>query len=109
MALSEKEVDLLLQFQRAKFEFDVRCSECVQTDKSRAAYEASKEGLNTITDPKVAELVRKMNQEWLTVVTPTSVSTDVARGEEIMFAEKELYELTYEYGDTSPNASAWKH
>jgi hypothetical protein len=101
MALSEKEVDLLLQFQRAKFEFDVRCSECVQTDKSRAAYEASKEGLNTITDPKVGELVRKMNQ-------PISVSTDAARAKEIIFAEKELYELTYKYGDTSPNASAWK-
>jgi hypothetical protein len=108
MALSEKEIALLLEFQRAKFEFDARTSGGVQTDESRAAYESAKKNLKAVTNPEIAELVRKMSQEWLTVVTPTSVSMDVARAEEIVFAEKELFELTYKYGDVFPNVNDLK-
>lgn len=114
MALSEKEIGLLLQFQSAKFEYDIRSSEGVLTEKSREAYASAKENLKTITDPHVAKLVRKMNQPWLVReekdATGKVISRDhdPARSDEIMLAEKELYELTYKYGDTSPSASDLK-
>jgi hypothetical protein len=49
-----------------------------------------------------------MSQEWLKVVTATSCSTDVERAKDIIFAEKELYELTFQFGDNIPSASDLK-
>jgi hypothetical protein len=100
--VTDAEKQILLDFQRAKYAFNA----FPEVDKARATYIEETENLKKITDPVIAELVRRMFQEWLKDVTPDSCSTNVARGEDIMLAEKELYEMTFQFGDnTLPNAT----
>jgi|SRR6266446_5353188 len=96
--ITDSEKEFLLNFQRASFALNVFNIEAVRT-----AYHEAKENLRQIKEPVVAELVRRMSQEWLKDVTPDSCSTNVERGEDIMLAEKELYEMTFQFGDNTPN------
>ncbi len=98
--MTDTEKEILLDFQRAHFAYAL----FPEVDKARKAYQGAKENLRKISDPVIAELVRRMSQEWTKDVTPTSCSLNVERAEDIMSAEKELYELTWQYGDnTIPN------
>ena len=76
-------------------------------DKARTAYLEAMENLRKIADPTIAEVVRRTHQEWLKDVTTDSCSLNVERAEDILFAEKALYEMSWEYGDnTNPNGTA---
>ncbi len=98
--VTDAEKQILLDFQGAKYAFDA----FPEVDKARSVYEEAKENLKKVTDPVIAELVRRMSQEWTKDITPTSCSLNVKRGEDIILAEKELYELTWLFGDnTIPN------
>jgi hypothetical protein len=100
--ISNVEKQLLLDFQRAYYAFGV----FPEVDKARTEYLEKKGNLKKITDPVIAKLVRRMNQEWLKDVTPDSCSLNTERAEDIMSAEKELYDITWQYGDnTLPNAT----
>jgi hypothetical protein len=103
--LSENDRRVLLEFQRAKFAFNA----FPEVDKARTTYVEEKENLKTITDPAIAELVRRVSQEWLYDETYED-GRCVARGinreraDDISDAEKELYELSFQFGDnTIPN------
>jgi len=101
--ITNTEKQLLLDFQRARFALDAFS----EVDKARSVYEQAKENLKKITDPVAAELVRRMSQERTYDVTPDSCSINVERAEDILFAEKALYEMTWQYGDnTNPNGTA---
>jgi len=97
--VTDTEKKLLLDYQRARFAFNA-----FPVEAARNAYNGAKENLKKISEPVIAELVRRMSQEWTKDITPTSCSMNVERGEDIMLAEKELYELTWQFGDnTIPN------
>jgi hypothetical protein len=97
--VSDAEKKLLLEYQRAKFAFDALPT----VDDARTAYIATEEALKKITDPAIVELVRRMSQEWTYDVTPDSRGLNTERGDDIMLAEKELYELTFQFGDNIPH------
>jgi hypothetical protein len=97
--VTDAEKKLLLEYQRAKFAFDAFPS----VDNARTAYFEAKENLKKIKDPVVAELVRRMSQDWTKDVTPDSCSLNVERAEDIMSAEKELYDLSFQFGDNTPS------
>ena len=100
MNVSENDRKLLLEYQRARYAFDA----FPEVEKARGVYEQAKENLKQIKEPTIAELVRRLSQEWTKDVTPDSCSINVARAEDIIFAEKDLYEMTWQYGDnTIPN------
>lgn len=100
--ISDTEKKLLLDFQRAYYAFKA----FPDVDKARTNYFGKKESLKKITDPKVAELVRRMLQEHIKDVTPDSCSTNKERALDIFSAEDELYALTWHFGDnTVPNAT----
>jgi hypothetical protein len=44
-----------------------------------------------------------MSQEWTYDVTPDSRGLNTERGDDIMLAEKELYQLTFQFGDNTPS------
>jgi hypothetical protein len=97
--MTDTEKEILLDFQRARFAFDA-----FPVEAARNAYNEAKENLKKISDPAIAELVRRMSQEWTKDITPDSCSTNVERAEDIISAENELYEMTWQYGDnTIPN------
>ncbi len=97
--VTDTEKKLLLDYQRARFAFDA-----FPVEAARNAYQGAKENLKKISEPVIAELVRRMFQEWLKDVTPDSCSTNVERAEDIIMSENELYEMTWQYGDnTIPN------
>jgi hypothetical protein len=97
--LSDEERAILLEFQKRRFALDFYVCE-----DSRSRFEQAKENLKKITEPTIAELVRRMSQEWIKDVTPTSCSLNVERAKDIITAENELYELTFKFGDnTVPN------
>jgi hypothetical protein len=100
--ISDVEKQLLLDFQRAYYAYRV----FPEVDKARTEYFEKKENLKKTTDPVIAELVRRMFQEFTKDVTPTSCSTNVGRALDIFTAEDELYAMTWHYGDnTVPNAT----
>ena len=100
--VSNVEKQILLDFQRAHYAFSI----FPEADKARTAYFEAKESLKKIAAPMVAELVRRMSQEWLCDETPDSRGINRERADDIMSAEKELYGMTWQYGDnTIPNAT----
>jgi hypothetical protein len=100
--ITDVEKQILLDFQRAHYAFSI----FPEVAKVRTAYFEAKESLKKITAPVVAELARRMSQEWLYDETPDSRSINRERADDIMSAEKELYGMTWQYGDnTIPNAT----
>jgi hypothetical protein len=99
--VSENDRTLLLEYQRARFAFDVFPS----VDEARNAYDKAKENLKGIKEATIAELVRRMFQEWTQVVTADSCDMDMDCARDIVLAEKELYELTFQFGDNIPSES----
>ena len=102
--VSENDRKLLLDFQRASFAFSV-----FNCEAARTAYLEANENLKQIKEPAIAELVRRMSQEWIHDEVYSrgrlvSRGINKERGEDITLAEKELYELTFQFGDnTIPN------
>ncbi len=96
--VTDSEKEILLAFQRASFAFNA-----FNVEAARTAYLEAKENLKKISEPVIAELVRRMSQEWLKDVTPDSCSLNVEHAEDIIFAENKLYDLTWQYGDNIPN------
>jgi hypothetical protein len=104
MTITDTDKNLLLDFQRAKFAYNAFST----LDEVRSAYEKAVEALKQIKEPAIAELVRRMSQEWLTDEKYVrgrlvSRSMNIERGEDILLAEKELYELSFQFGDNTPS------
>jgi hypothetical protein len=101
MALTQNEIDLLLAFQRAKFAhqgfYGVRAA--------KIAFDQASENLKQIKDPVVAKLVEKFLKPNPTKKTRTGFSPSMKIAEESMLAEKELYEMSFQFGDNIPTAS----
>jgi hypothetical protein len=97
--VSENDRTLLLEFQRALFAFDAFPS----VDNAHNAYNDAKDNLKKVVEPAIAELVRRMSQEWTYHETPDSRCLNQERGNNIMLVEKELYEMTFQLGDNLPS------
>lgn len=100
MTLSETEKNILLDFQRARFAYYAFMS----VQKANDVYLQARKDLSLIREPSIAALVRKMRIK--SSVPPTSEAGRKQAVKEIddaVAAEKELYELSFQFGDNIPH------